>query len=288
MRACATLLMVGAALLAGCAPQTLRYAAAGKQPEPASQREATGITLTSGTCGSRDERGFIPAAILIPLAGMAVDFAMKLVGDELKRLKEGRSAVWFASTGTDAFPKDEKGTFCLTLYRGVIEKDEERGQKLLDWPVFFMQADVAQGSMTGDAAVIKVTPILLQYADTSAPVRGTGKKDVSVVLAFSPETLQPAPGQATVPETKAAPAVVRLDFGRLQVGRTYGPALLTGVNGAAKMSKGTNPTITAVVSESENPSAALEALSSAFEKDKDSLGEALKKLILEALGEKKS
>jgi hypothetical protein len=52
---------------------------------------------------------------------------------------------------------------------------------------------------------------------------------------------------------------IRLDFGRLEVGRVYGPNLLKTVNSGVFLKPGPY-TVTAIVTESEDPSVALTAL----------------------------
>jgi hypothetical protein len=289
-------------LLTGCSSNALRYASVDKEPADAKERETTGATLAAGECARPRGSEGGGSAFIAPIVGMAVDFAVTAAGAELKRRKEGRNAIWSAATGTD--PLTFGSDYCLNVFRAVITKSQggktygvlPAGLFFKGEPAFLLQTDLAWGKLGADgkSAALKATPYQLRYAETAAPVRGKNRKDVSVVLAFSPQTLQPSGGAATIPETKAAPAVMRLDFGRLDVGRSYDKGLLGTVSAVASLPVASAPpsfataaqTITAVVSESENSTIALDALISAFDSNKDDLSAALKKTIEEAVGSK--
>src|SRR6476661_4920023 len=114
-----------ASLLSGCASNSLRYAAAAKPPTPINEREATVVTTREGGCEFRRPKptreAMVAAALAAPLIGMAVDFAVNLIGAELKRLKEGRNALWEAAGATDLLDSgDPAKTVCLSISRGVV------------------------------------------------------------------------------------------------------------------------------------------------------------------------
>jgi hypothetical protein len=205
--------------------------------------------------------------------------------------------------------------YCLTIARGVfLEGRDENGDfQFRDQPVFLLRIDLTLAALPGDAQitntaivlrpaapaanaaaapappptpslVLTAEPYELLYADTSTPVRGSGRKNVSVVVAFSPQTLQPASGAAATPDTSKA-TVLRFDFGRLTAGRSYNRRLLSTVRAAAAMPINRDrAAITAVVSESEDSNIALDAFISAFESNSDALSTALKATIEEAVG----
>jgi hypothetical protein len=72
---------------------------------------------------------------------------------------------------------------------------------------------------------------------------------------------------------------LRLDFGRLEIGRVYPSALLIPTEASVSVDSGGLFTVTAVVTESEDPDVALSALASGFDSHKDDLGAALKKAL---------
>jgi hypothetical protein len=272
-----------ALLLSGCASNTLRYAATEKAPVEAKEREAAGIIIERKQCGSISDQKFDPLVtpIITALASVGIDFAINLVQAELKRQKEGQNAVWVAAVGTNILADD--GDYCLTIYRGVLLKDS---QNLKNYPAFEALIDLK--AVTVDKTVLLTArPYEIRYAETSAPVRGKNRKDVNVILAFSPQTLQPETAPGKVPETKAAPVVLRLDLGRLDVGKFYNAALLKNIAAVGGMPKIAQTTITAVVSESEDSTAALNAVTAAFDSNKADIAKALKDIIKDAVGNDK-
>lgn len=303
-----------ATLLAGCATEPYRYPAIATPPAPIAEREATAVFLAPGSCAAPETTGTGGSAIAAALIGVGVDFAMSAVGAALKRLKEGRNATWVATAATtDLRPRaDQERQICLTLARGVVTTVGSGPAPLpnnlyfRDEPAFFLRLDLTLGKLAGKAApaaapaaggdkpkegpaaeavFLKAVPYELRYADTSAPIRGNGRKNVSVVVAFSPQTLQPVSGEAATPDTSKA-TVLRLDFGRLLAGRVYDQTLLSTVSAVASFPNAARTTVTAIVSETEKPSAALEALLTAYESNKGDLGKAFKDAITEAVGGK--
>jgi hypothetical protein len=250
------------------------------------------------------------------LIGVGVDFAMSAAGAALKRLKEGRNATWVASAATGELTPvaGQAQSFCMTISRGVLMQAEEANLALpgslafKGEPVFLLKLNLTLGALpaatgggatppatagSGDgkrkenapaeAVFLRASPQELRYADTSAPVRGSGRKHVSVIVAFSPQTLLPASGSAAVPDTSKA-TVLRLDFGRLKTGSIYSAELLGPVTAVANFPKASHTMMTAVISETESADAALEAFLSAFESNKDDLSKAFKKSVQEAVG----
>ena len=72
---------------------------------------------------------------------------------------------------------------------------------------------------------------------------------------------------------------LRLDFGRLEIGKVYGAPLLLPVVASGAVDSGGVFTVSAVVTESEDPSVALAVFASAFDSNKDNLSTALKKAL---------
>jgi hypothetical protein len=296
-----------AALLTGCASDPLRYPATTAPLTPAAERETSLIFLRSGRCSAVEKGEAAGSAIAGALIGVGVDFAVKLAAGALKRMKEGRNAIWVASAATSALqPKTDDQAFCATLARGVLipvpaeDAVVPRSLGFRDQPIFLLKLDLTLGALSkapaapaptdkkegntpAESVFLTAKPYELRYADTSAPVRGSGRKNVSVVLALSPQTLQPTSGETATPDTSKA-AVLRLDFGRLQTGRVFDQKLLSTVSAVTSFPKAANTTLTAVVSETEKPSAALEAFVAAFESNQSDLSSALKKTIKEAVG----
>ncbi|HEY0312924.1 MAG TPA: hypothetical protein VGC56_10570 [Allosphingosinicella sp.] len=299
-------------LLSGCASNSLRYASTDVPPIPAGEREATAIFVDSGTCASPrapDAAGGLVGAALI---GIGVDFAVSAASALLKRQRDGRNAVWAASAEASGIhPRPAPRTFCLTLVRGVLADAtavDARGASHPTFrgePAFLFKVDLTLDALTAPAprpgahpagageaaagadegpagAALHATPYELRYAETSAPVRGSGRKDVSVVLAFSPQTLEATAGAAGVPDTAKA-AVLRFNLGRLDVGRVYDKRLLGSSTAVTSLPRSAQTMVTAVVAESEGSSIALDALISAFDGNKDDLSKALKSTIQDAV-----
>lgn len=183
-------------------------------------------------------------------------------------------------------------------------------------PAFVLFADLAVSGSTdpSKAVIFTLRPKFLSYADTAAPSRGKKKKDVSILLSFNgvakvevkpvkPEA-ETGGGAATVGATKPpvtpvggkpadppkdgtekTPSTVppanalRLDFGRLEIGSVYTSALLIPTEASVSVDSGGLFTVTAVVTESEDPDVALSALASGFDSHKDDLSAALKKAL---------
>lgn len=184
-------------------------------------------------------------------------------------------------------------------------------------PTFVLLADVAV-SLAKDATTpisLTITPKLLSYADTSAPNRGNEKKDVSVLMAFScaaksaTKPMKPATAESggrvaggdsaaavapakdakkppagkddadKTPNAPVSPNSIRLDFGRLDIGHVYGPALLIPATASLTVDSGGLFAISAVVTESEDPNIALSAFAAAFDSNKDDVTAAVKKAV---------
>jgi hypothetical protein len=297
------LLVIPSLLISGCAPKTLRFSATEKAAMPAQEREANIVHIEKGewigespTCSTTQKAAPELAALTTAAIGVAVDFAVGLVSAQLKYLKEGRNGAWFATGATQAL--SEPGTYCVLVIRGVLQgrypkahADSPRflGYKFTNHPSFELRANLTVKAPEGTTKTVSpaiLEPKQLVFAETSAPVRGKNRKDVVVTIALSPKTLQPDAKAKDVPDTKDAASVFRLDFGRLAVGKSYAGDLLKPVAAAGSLTPSSAFMTTAVVTESEAPSVALDTLVSAFDGNKDKLSAAFKELLAGA-GEKK-
>jgi hypothetical protein len=287
-------------LLIGCAQNSLRYASTSTSPIPAVEREASVVHVRPGRCSEPPSAGVVGAVpIVAALIGVAADFAVSAGSAWLRHQRDGRNATWVATgAGSALQPTTVAQSFCLTIARGVLTEgpgsnENFRPFDFRDEPAFFLRVDLtmeARSAAAGGGAnaapvavALTARPYELRYAETAARVRGSARKNVSVVIAFSPQTLQPAAGAAATPDTAKA-TVIRLDFGRLDVGRVYRQALLSDVNGVASFPAAGHTMMTAVVSESENASVALDAIISAVDDNSDDLSDALRSTIEQAVG----
>ena len=271
---------------AGCASNTLRYAGADRPAIGGGYREAAQI---SWTCDRQDpEAG--GGAIIGALTGIAVDTALGAISELLKRAEEGRTGTWTAARA-DALTACPGGIGTLTLVRGLYEGDSGA---LLDgqagpggkavYPAFRLTAQLAFTPRPGGAGDfdVRVTPIRLDYAETAARSRGSGRKEVIVTLAIAASD----EGTAATDADKAAGSGggTVLNLGRLEVGKTYQKF---DTSGAVVVKASALQNILVIVTESENPSIALAALNAAFADNKDDLGAALKGAIEDAIGNDK-
>lgn len=287
--------------LSSCAPQVLRYPVAKGPVVNADGREATVMSFADTSCqrqlGISDEGGGAAGVVGAALIGFGVDLISNLVESGLKYLKEGRNAVWTASTsvvdlGAGVDPKNGK-SLCARITRGVITpegntfSDCEHGNRGIFScePVFDTYIDLQvyeqKAAKVGDPSTLSLlaTPYKLTFADTSAPVRGKGIKNVSVLIAFSSQTLAATADAAPAPSTTGASGVLRLDIGRLEVGKRYQRNLLSTISSSTAITATRRTMATAVVFESEGPDPVLEATIKAFGDNKDTLGNALKKVL---------
>lgn len=173
---------------------------------------------------------------------------------------------------------------------GDLTRDHLVALGLADYPAFYLELvankeafSLGEEGDTGDKAAkssetLTLRPVYLHYAQSAARREGSGKKTVTVALALGPD--QPA-DQAKVAEK--AEAVFRFNLGRLAIGHSFGADQLKYLDASQLIDRKTGPSIAALITESEEPSLALKAMTSAFEGNKDSIGDAVKKVISEAV-----
>lgn len=132
--------------------------------------------------------------------------------------------------------------------------------------------DNASTATTGGKRLITINNLALNYANTAAHSRGSGRKDVVVTIGI-------ADVNPKASDDKTASAIA-LNLGKLKVGKKYDSIE---VEGALRIPASSKNSVSTVVTETEDPSVALTALSDAFEANKDDLGTALKDAITKAL-----
>ncbi|GAB4394467.1 MAG: hypothetical protein Tsb0032_19890 [Kiloniellaceae bacterium] len=254
----------------------------------------------------------VAAGVAIPLIGIAVDLAANVVTKALSEAEEGLNGYFLAlgSMANDAKDGnvDTEEIRCVIVARGLtgrspaddpdipesagqLEKADLEDLGLADYPSFYleMKASWTQGTREVPAAsggttseirpILTLTPVYLHYAQSAARREGSGKKAVTVALAIA--SAQPADKDKL---EEGASAVFRFNFGRLEVGHQYDEATLKTLNSSQVIAKGAGPSIAALVTESEQPSVALKALSEAFSSNKGDLTKALKDAISDAVG----
>ena len=157
---------------------------------------------------------------------------------------------------------------------------------LADYPNFYLEA---RATAQGDTVTLQ--PIYLDYRKLAAAQRSSkGAKKVVAVIGFSSKSLAK---DAKINEESAF-AVYRFNFGELEVGKLYrSKDLFTGLSAVQKMpspivdgkfeSRAAN--VLALVAETEDPSLALELLTSAFSSNKDALNKAIEDAVKNALSE---
>lgn len=284
-------------LITSCSSGSLRYAGA---PSPASDfgfREAAELAFK---CDPREGGGSSEGGGALPLApfiGIAVDTAINAISGALARAQRARTASWSA---TKAVPLSNcpKGT--LTVTRGIF--DGAKGTVLAGeagpggrvvFPAFVLELEIKRTIIPipgkPKTAIVTITPKSLNYAETAARSRGSKRKEVTVAIAFGAigdAELQKADsegggaaGLAGADEAPPAGAML-LNLGKLEIGRKY---QMFQINAATSLPLTRMHTATAIVTESEEASAALTALAAAFESNKGDLSAALKTTIEKAL-----
>lgn len=121
-------------------------------------------------------------------------------------------------------------------------------------------------------------PAAGEAGGAAAPAAGT--KDAKKDDTKKGDKPAPATDDGSKPSGSTPPPnSLRLDFGRLEIGKVYGVTLLLPTAGSVTVDSGGLFTVSAVVTESEDPGVALTAFASAFDSNKDDLTAALKKAL---------
>lgn len=239
--------------------------------------------ITPPEAQSVDPNDTIGPRIAIPTVAVAADAAVELIGIGLKRASERLNGTFLATgvhLGGEERAKDANGTSlsvddgCVVVYQGVagetvrdtagdgLSKQVLSALKLSGQPAFYLE--LKSKTSTPQNRVLAVNHI--QYAATSALRTGSGRKTVTVALGFG------GTGK-TANDPEEGKEIYLINLGQLEVGSTYGGTL--GQTVAAPRKAGEYFNMVAKVTESEDPSVALVALTTAFDKNKDDLAAAL-------------
>lgn len=306
-------LPLAAALLAlalgGCAEPRLRPAQAKRPPVAASALETAGVIATPGRCGESgrtDEKGLglgdsIVAPFVAPFANILSDFVTNSITAALEYRQRARNAVWHGSTTLpfDASAMTAADGLCLRLFRGAVA--DARGPRWQGVPVFDAEFDLTWRE-ADESLMLAARPHRVSFADTSAAARGGKFKDVTVLFAFSKTALphgrehgEPditGDAQSEAPDLANSMALVRIDLGRLEMGKTYDARLLGLTSGGAilpdeaiRRRRADPPaamtdllegmTLTGVVFESEGESPALRAFIKTWAEQQGSVSSAM-------------
>lgn len=245
----------------------------------------------------------LTGAIAGVVASFAADFAISYAGKQLEEADKGRSGS-FLALGVDQGAEvvkvrsgNPQGTNCLVIYRGAAQtplSDDAAAPRpefpsgkltpailsalgLSDYPAFYLELATSTPAASPPHRVL--TAKYLHYAASSARVYGSGRKTVTMVLARRGAS----PGADADGATIAADAleVYRFNLGRLEIGRQYG--FSGDVRSAHAIASPAIANYAALVSEADDPSTALTALTEAFEGNKDDINSTLVDLIKESL-----
>lgn len=222
------------------------------------------------------------SALAAAAVGIGVDAALTAIQIGLEQAESrlnGNFLAMGAQVGGPETVQASSGTArqnsgCLVIYQGLgdaskvsppgagLDPSVIAALGLSDQPAFYIEL---AATVHGTTRVLRVNH--LQYAATSALRRGSGRKTVTLAVGLG------AIGK-TAEDPKAAAEVFLFNLGQLEVGNSY-PGTSGQIAVAPLKAQGTF-NIAALVTESENPSIALEAMTSAFAANKASLASALK------------
>lgn len=249
----------------------------------ASPSAVTGIlpaTVTRAPVSPRER-----SAIVGALAPIVADTAVEFIGLQLDRARTRLNGI-FLATGVHVRGPERlraagqtvsRDDGCVVIFHGSsgVELDDDIGSGLphgvlsslglSGQPAFYLE--LASETQNG-TRVLRMHH--LQYAATSAMRRGSGRKTVTVAIGFG------ASGKNAEEPTEAA-EVYLFNLGQLEVGNSY-PGLPSQAAVAKLAATGTFNMV-ARVTESEEPSIALEALTKSFATNKKGLSEALQEAL---------
>ncbi len=244
-------------------------------------------TIVSGapSCPVADEE----EALVETLIGFGAQFLVNFGSHAIENYQNGLNGQ-FAGGGVVTADHPEN-IHCLIIAHGLIGTGGANvapGRSplsgadlarlhLADVPGFYMEAHLTR---QGDRIIIE--PVFLSYAQTSALHRGSGRKHVSLVVAVDEHVATPAADS----DDDDFDALFRFDFGQLEIGRHYPAATLSGLAASQQVPAASfgGANISALVTESEAPGPALQALSETYAARKDALQTAIEEAVTHALG----
>lgn len=280
-------LVVACCLLASCARydvRTLRDLATTK----ADMRQGTAVYVSRACPSDSTEEA---AALLGLVASFAADFAIGYISKSLDEAKKGLDGQ-FMAVGVPDEVLDLSKPWCLVVVSGIFGTNSSAVKGgpsfmtasllnklgLVDIPSFYLEAKLEPD---GNALVVK--PFFLNYAASSARNPGSGKKNVTAVIGM----FDTVPAKPKDVDTADSLAVFRHQFGRLEIGKSYDETLLKGT-AASQPKPASAPSrkvnIVALVTESEEPGLALQALTATFESKKGDLQKLIEDALKRALG----
>ncbi|MEP5758702.1 MAG: hypothetical protein ABJ327_05185 [Litoreibacter sp.] len=243
--------------------------------------EITPASLQNPTAGGFNKRSAIGSAAI----AIGVDFAIETASIGLARANANRNGSFLATGAHIGGPEQviqsngtkSAGNGCIVVYHGPsgpmsetpigegLRTDIVGSLGLSDQPAFYLEL---KSSVHNGARVLHLNN--LQYAATSALSRGSGHKTVTVALGFG------APKKSSN-DPLTGVEVYLFNLGQLKIGSTY-LANPSQVAVSAETANGTYNMV-AKVSESQDPSVALDALATAFDSNKSALAGALKEAL---------
>lgn len=146
--------------------------------------------------------------------------------------------------------------------------------------------DVGVSASSDEERILKLQPVALHYANAAAK-RPEQSQNLAAVVIFSSASVNA--GATSEELEKNALSVYRHNFGKVQVGSSTidptGTLTLAGSGSINKLAYKTAANVAVLVTDSSEPGVVLNALSTAFEENKDDLGNALEARLKAALGE---
>lgn len=288
---------------------------------PSNVREGTVAYLSESCPVSEPAKEAILAPLVALGISFASDLISNTISQKVEERKENLNGTFIAGTSSEGFYKHSEGFYkqndsgkimlrhrCIIIARGLIgdvytnkgiskrnkiassEMDSEhlKALGLADFPAFYFEASLEEegsGSVT-------LQPKYVFYAASSAKNPGSGKKNIGIVIALT----KSSPKREEI-ESVDALALFRIYLGRLEIGRSYehkgDQGILIGTKVMQELPDKTdeegNPllhpfNLTAVVSETEDPSLLLKVLSSTLKSHKDDLSKALSEVLKDAIG----
>lgn len=297
---------VGLGVLLGACADSRDFRGLRVAPEQGT-RVASSVRLLNG-CLTRqsdfraaDTR--VAPALAGPLVALGIDFALNAVEAGIKDLQEGRNGQFLALGSATGWEPVVSGANadpgCVIIYRGVTSGEEGggvsaavpdasgkltkamlRALQLNDYPAFYLEAEVETVPQE-DGSSLVLKPVYIHYGASSAKYVGSGRKTVTVALAMG--RAKPATAGTDDGVTEDAPQVYRFNLGRLKIGEFYAGG--TDLQSASPSTKLVGTNMAALVTESDDPSVALDALAKAFSGKKGDIAKALNDAVTGALGE---
>jgi len=278
-------------LLGGCASVfgSHETSLSGLTTESAPARVGAFVTAMADCPVSVRTERFNPTTLITSLAG---DFLFSYLDAALKDYQDGLTGHFVASGVVSG--ELQTGS-CIIIGNGQLgpvqptfvddgsrfNSNNLQNLGLADVPSFYLEAR-AQWDETETHLTLQ--PVFLSYAASSARTRGSGTKHVTLVITVD-ETATDASADA---QDSGFAAVYRINLGELEIGSHYDAAQLryTGASQAITSTDLSNSNVSVLVTESEEASLALGALSAAYQSNRGDLQSAFESMITSALDER--